>query len=122
MPVRIRAKNRISGTVTPSSLNTETDLINLSDQSDDFILEGLIDLSALASGDTVVIKVYVAADGTNQRLVDQATFNGPLSIPVVRIPAVTLPYNSKPRVTITQTSGTLRSVPYVFIQQIMEVI
>ena len=76
----------------------------------------------MASGDAVVIKTYIAVDGTNQRQVDQITLTGAQTIPVVRIPSCTVAYNGKFRVTITQTSGTLRAYPYSFIVQIMEVI
>jgi len=123
MPVRIRAKQRYQDSVTPTDLNVETDILNLSDQTDDFILEGYISLQNLASGDQVVIKVYLAVDGTNQVLSDKMTFSDVQEIPVVRIPALTLPYNAKPRITITQTAGTtLKSFPYAIIIQIMEVI
>jgi len=122
MPVRIKLKNRLQGSVTPSALNTETDIVNLSDQSDDYIVEGQISLQNLASGDTVVIRTYIAVDGTNQTKVDEATFSGAQTIPVVRIPATTVAYNGKFRVTITQTAGTLRAFPYTFIVQIMETI
>jgi len=94
----------------------------LADQSDDYIIEGQIDLSAMASGDTVVIKTYIAVDGVNQRLSDQMTFTGAQSIPVVRVLAHTIPYNGKFRVTITQTAGTLRTFYYTIIYQIMETI
>jgi len=122
MPVRIKLKNRLQGSVTPSALNTETDIINLDDQTDDYIVEGQISLQNLASGDTVIIRTYIAVDGTNQVKVDEATFSGAQTIPVVRIPATTVAYNGKFRVTITQTAGTLRAFPYTFIVQIMETI
>jgi len=122
MPVRIRAKQRYQDSVTPTDLNVETDILNLSDQTDDFILEGYISLQNLASGDQVVIKVYLAVDGTNQVLSDKMTFSDVQEIPVVRIPALTLPYNAKPRITITQTAGTVKAFPYAIIIQIMEVI
>jgi hypothetical protein len=122
MPVRIKLKNRLQGSITPSALNTETDIINLSDQTDDYIVEGQISLQNLASGDTVVIRTYIAVDGTNRVKVDEATFSGAQTIPVVRIPATTVAYNGKFRVTITQTAGTLRAFPYTFIVQVMETI
>jgi hypothetical protein len=122
MPVRIRSKTRLQGSVTPSALNTETDIVNLPDQTDDYIIEGTIDLSALASGDQVVIKTYIAVDGTNQRKSDTMTFTGAQDIPVVRVIAHTIAYNGKFRVTVTQTAGTLRSFPYTFIYQVMETI
>jgi len=122
MPVRIREKVRAQGSVTPTALNTETDIINLADQTDDYIIEGQIDLSNLASGDEVVIRVYIAVDGVNQRLSDQMTFSGAQTIPVVRVMAHTVAHNAKFRVTITQTAGTLRTFPYTIIYQIMETI
>ena len=122
MPVRIRAKERYQGSVTPSALNTETDILSLGDYPDDYILEGQISLQNLASGDTVVLRIYIAVDGTNRVKSDEITFNGPVSIPVVRIPATTLAYNAKARITVTQTAGTLRAIPYSFIVQVMETI
>jgi hypothetical protein len=122
MPVRIRTKLRYQGSVTPSALNTETDIINLGDQTDDFILEGFVSLRNMAAGDSVVLRIYVAVDGVTQDKSDELSFSGAQAVPVVRIPATTLAYNSKPRVTVTQTAGTLRSFPYTFIVQIMEVI
>ena len=122
MPVRIKEKVRSQGSVTPSALNTETDIINLGNQSDDYIIEGQIDLSQLDTGDEVIIRVYIAVDGTNQKLSDEMTFSGRQDIPVVRVVAHTIPYNGKFRVTITQTEGTLREFPYSFIYQIMETI
>jgi hypothetical protein len=122
MPVRIRTKSRLQGSVTPTALNQETDIINLADQTDDYIVEGQISLQNMASGDAVVIKTYIAVDGTNQKQVDQITLKDAQTIPVVRVPSCTVAYNGKFRVTLTQTSGTIRSYPYSFIVQIMEVI
>jgi len=122
MPVRIREKVRVQASVTPPALDTETDLINLADQTDDYIIEGQIDVYQLASGDEVVIKVYIAVDGVTQRLSDAMKFSGAQTIPIVRVLALTVAYNAKFRVTITQTAGTLRTFPYTFIYQIMETI
>jgi len=76
----------------------------------------------LASGDEVVIRIYIAVDGVTQRLSDKLTFTGAQEIPIVRVLAHTVAYNAKFRVTITQTAGTLRTFNYSFLQQIMEVI
>ena len=122
MPVRIRTKTRLQSSVTPSALNTETDIVNLENQTDDYILEGQVSLQNLASGDTVIIRTYIAVDGTNQQKADELTFSGAQGIPVARIPAVTLAYNAKFRLTVTQTAGTLRAYPYTVIYQIMETI
>jgi len=121
-PVRIAFKDRYQGTVTPAALNTETDIINLPDQPDDYIVEGQVSLRNMAAGDTVVLKVYIAVDGTTQDASDEMTFSGAQDIPVVRVVAHVLLYNAKFRVTINQTAGTLRSYPYSFLVQVMEVI
>jgi len=122
MPVRIREKKRFRGVVTPTDLNVETTVINLPDQPDDFILEGQLSLQNMQSGDTVILKFYIAVDGENQVISDNVMFMGEQAIPVVRIPSTTLAYNSKPKLTLTQTTGTLRSYPYSIIVQVMEVI
>jgi len=122
MPVRIKSKTRLQGSVTPSALGVETDIVNLGDQTDDYIIEGQISLQNMAAGDTVIIRTYIAVDGTNQVKSDEMTFTGAQKIPVVRIPAATLAYNAKFRLTIKQTAGTLRSYPYTIIYQVMEII
>jgi hypothetical protein len=119
MPVVIASKTRYSGTVSPSALNTETTVVEVGAQSDDYIVEGWIDLGALQSGDTVVIKVYVAVDGVNYRTYATVSYTGPVSDPIIRIHSTQLLYNMKFKVAITQTSGTLRSFPYGFIVEVM---
>jgi len=122
MPVRIRAKYRYRGTVQIIQLNTEYDVINLPVQDDDFILEGFLDLSQIADGDTVVIRIYVAVDGQNRKEMDRMTIYGPIDPPIVRFPAHTFAYDMQPRVTITQTAGIGRQFPYCFLLQLMEVV
>jgi len=121
-PVRIAEKFRYQDVVTPPALNTETDIINLPDQADDYIIEGQISLQNMATGDKVVIRVYIAVDGVTQVKSDQMTFSDAQDVPVVRVIAHTLLYNAKFRVTITQTAGTLRAFPYSFLLQRMETI
>jgi hypothetical protein len=117
--VVVASKTRYSGTVTPTALNTETVVVDIGTQTDDYMVEGYIDLSALASGDTVVVKEYIAVDGVNYRLFAQVTYSGPVSEPVIRFHTKTLLYNMLYRVTITQTSGTLRSFPYGFVVEVL---
>lgn len=121
MVVRIRSISVLQGSVTPNALNSEVNIINLPNQSYHFILEGFVSLQNMASDDAVTIRCYVAVDGTNQVKSDEASFTGAQSVPVVRIPAVTLAYNSKPRITVTQTAGsTLKSFPYTIIIEYLE--
>jgi len=119
VPVVIASKTRYVGSVAPTALNAETVVVDIGAQSDDYIVEGYVDLSALASGDAATLREYVAVDGTNYRLFAQASYSGPVAEPVIRFHAKTLTYNMKYRVTVTQTSGTLRSFPYGFVLEVM---
>jgi hypothetical protein len=119
MPVIIQSKTRYTGTVTPPDLNVETTVVEIESQPDDYIIGGWIDLGALDLGDTVTIKVYVAVDGVNYRLYASATYSGPVSDPVARIHEMQICKTMKYKVTIIQTSGTLRSFPYGFILEVM---
>ncbi|MCL7388585.1 MAG: hypothetical protein LZ173_01410 [Thaumarchaeota archaeon] len=77
----------------------------------------------MESGDTIILRTYIAVDGVTQDKADELSFTGPQDPKVVRMPAVTVPYNGKFRATVTQTAGaTLKSIPYTFIVQVMEVI
>jgi hypothetical protein len=105
--------------VTPDALNAETVVVDIPAQSDDYLVEGYIDLSALASGDTVVIREYIAVDGVNYKTFATVTFSGPVSDPVIRFHTKTLLAGMPYRVTVTQTSGTLRSFPYGFIVEVL---
>jgi hypothetical protein len=121
MPVIIASKTRYSGTASPPALNTETTVVEITGASDDYIVEGYIDLSQLASGDAVEVREYIAVDGVNYQLYARVTYSDPVSEPVIRFHAKTLLYNMKYKVTITQTSGTLRSFPYGFVQEVLGV-
>jgi len=69
--------------------------------------------------DAATLREYVAVGGTNYRLFAQASYSGPVAEPVIRFHAKMLTYNMKYRVTVTQTSGTLRSFPYSFVLEVM---
>jgi len=87
------------------------------------MVEGYVDLSALASGDEVEIREYIAVDGVNYRLfIGPVTYSGPVPEPVKRFHTKTMLYNMKYKVTITQTAGTLRSFPYGFVLEVLGVV
>jgi hypothetical protein len=120
MPVVIASKSRFYGTVTPPSLNTETTVIEISGQSDDFIVEGYLDLSNLATNDALEVREYIAVDGVNYRIIYRYSFTGSQSEPILRLHAKTLLYNMRYKVTVVQTAGsTLKSIPYGFIVEVM---
>lgn len=119
MPIIIQSKQRTQSVTNIPDLNIETNIINLPNQIDDYVIEGCLDLSALTSDDTVFIREYIAVDGTNQRILTSSQYTGVLSEPIIRFPAKIIPLNGKYRVTVTQTSGIPVSIPYYFIVEIM---
>jgi hypothetical protein len=119
MPVVVATKTRYSGTVTPTALNVETTVVEITAQNDDYIVEGLLDLGNLVDGDSAIIKEYVAVDGINYRLFTQVRVNGPVPEPAVRFHSKLFSYNAKYKVTITQTAGTLKKYPYAFILEVL---
>ena len=119
MPVVIADKKTFSGSVTPSDIGVETTIIELGPESDDYMVEGYIDLSQLQGGDAVTICEYIAVDGQNYRRFACVDFSGPVDDPVIRFHTKTFLSHMKYRVTIMQTQGTLRSFPYGFIEMVM---
>ena len=120
MPVRIASRTIYSGYASPSALNTETIVVDIPAQSEFYIVEGYIDLSALGAGDTVTITEYMSVDGVNLVPFLRVTYSGPVSEPVIRFHTKT--FKNGYRVTITQTAGTLRQFPYWFIMELAEVV
>jgi len=120
MGVQIASKTDYTGSVTPSALNTETDVVSISAQTDDYIVEGYIDLSAMQDGDTIVVTEYISVDGQNYRVFLQATFNGAQAQPILRFHSKMLYKNMLYKVTINQTAGTVRTIPYAFILQVLK--
>jgi hypothetical protein len=122
MPIRIKSKTRYQDSVTPANLNIETNIVNIAEQTDDYIIEGQISLENMQAGDSVLLQAYISVDGVNQRLADPQTFSGVQSVPLVRVPAHTIAYNGLFKVTVKQTGGTVRAFKYTFIMEVMEAI
>jgi len=76
----------------------------------------------MQEGDTVIVRIYISVDGVANYKSDEFTFSGVPEIPIVRIPAITLPYNGKFMLSLTQTAGTPRTFPFVLLVQLMETI
>jgi len=122
MPVVISGKSRYAGIAAVSQLNMETVVVELGPFSDDWMVEGYIDLSGLQGGDAAVVSEYIALDGSNYRLFLRAAVAGPVEEPVIRFHTKTLLSAMRYKVTVTQTAGTPRSVPYCFIVETMGVV
>jgi len=109
------SKERYQDIVSISDLNVETNVINFPEKSDDYVVEGFIDLSNMQSGDEVIIREYVAVDGANSKVFTYITLRNAQTEPILKFPPRRIPYNGLYKVTITQTKGTVRSFPYCFI-------
>jgi hypothetical protein len=84
------------------------------------MVEGYLDLSALQTGDGLIVKEYISVDGQNYWTFLTVTYSGPVSDPIIRFHTKTLLYNMLYKVTINQTSGSAtRSFPYGFIQELL---
>lgn len=118
-PVIITEKLRYAGTVTPLAHFIETTVVEIPAQSDDYIVEGYLDLSFLSTGDTVIVREYMVLDDVKSLLFASVAFSAPVSEPLIRFHTKLIPYNAKYKVTITQTSGTLRQYPYYFVASVL---
>ncbi|MEM4976794.1 MAG: hypothetical protein QXT64_05680 [Desulfurococcaceae archaeon] len=119
MPVIVKKLEKYQDTVTPPGLNEETTIIVVTPQENVYLVEGYLDLGNLDVGDAVVITEYVAVDGVNYRVFGTAGAQGPQAEPVLRFHTKTLHPLMKYKLTLTQTSGTVRSFPYAFIVEVL---
>ena len=119
MTVIVASKKDYKGSVTPVGLNVETTIIEIDGESDDYMVEGYLDLSSLGDGEEVEIREYIAVDGSSFAVFISATFTGVLDNPVIRFHTKTLLSSMKYKVTMIQKSGILRTFPYGFIEEIL---
>jgi len=82
----------------------------------EFKLDGYIDLSNLASGDTVVVREYmkVKSNGSYVKYAEE-TYSGSQPLPLLHI--ITKPARYGLKITLQQTSGTYRSFDYQFFKR-----
>ena len=85
-----------------------SDSTSASYQTVDCVVQALIDLSNLAAGDQYEIKVYEKADGTNARIMYQATVTGAQSPPIFATPAFVV--GTGWEVSVKKLAGTDRSI------------
>lgn len=123
MVVRVASVQSVEGTHTPSALNTEETVIEVvGDGTHWFMVEGEIDLSAMQSGDEVQIVEYHAVDGTNYQVYAALTltYDDVASDPVLHFHMKTFSPSKKFKITLNQTTGTVRSFPYSFVVEQIE--
>jgi len=119
MPIVIAEKKRFQGHIRPEALNKETVIIEIPGESDDYIVEGYIDLRELQEGDEVGICEYIAVDGSTPSAFICVTFRGRQEQPVIRFHTKTLLSNMLYKVVLKQLYGYLREIYYGFIVEVM---
>jgi len=79
-------------------------------------LEGYVDLSNMASGDTIVIRQYmkITSGGAYVKYAEE-TYSGAQSLPLLHI--ITKPARYGLKITLQQTGGTNRQYPYQFFRR-----
>jgi hypothetical protein len=79
-------------------------------------LDGLVDLNAMAAGDTVVIRQYLSlVTPVAYRKYAEETYSGAQTLPALYIVTKTGRYGIK--ITLQQTAGTYKSFPYQFFRR-----
>jgi len=105
----------IEGSVTMDGTEKDVVLDEVSGNPQRF-LEGYIDLSPMASGDTIVIRQYmkITATGAYVKYAEE-TYSGAQTLPLLYITTKSGRYGIK--VTAQQTAGTYRSLTYQFFRR-----
>jgi hypothetical protein len=105
----------IEGTVATSTTETNVVLDEPAGNPPRF-LEGYIDLSPLASGDTIIIRQYmkITSTGTYKKYAEE-TYSGPVDPPMLYI--VTKPGRYGIKVTVQQTAGTSKNLDFQFFRR-----
>ena len=120
MVLQVESRTVYKDSVTPGNLDVETDVVSIVAQAEIYMVEGYIDLVNLASNDVLVVREYLSADDVNERKYAKNTYSDAQDSPIVRFHTKTTqgPY----KITIEQTAGTLRAVPYWVVREQMEVV
>jgi len=109
----IRIYSRVLSTAEITQLYSE------GGESGDFIVESLLDLSSMVSGDTTVVTEYTAVDDVNSHIYQQTTYSGAQSAPLLRFHGKIFYKNNLYRITLKQTGGAGRSYPVSSIMQML---
>jgi hypothetical protein len=105
----------IEGTITLDGTEQNVVLDEVSGNPSRF-LEGHLDLNAMASGDTVVVRQYISlVTPVAYRKYAEETYTGAQSLPLLHITSKSGRYGIK--VTVQRTAGTVTSIPYQFFRR-----
>jgi len=83
------------------------------------LVEGMINLSSLKTGDRVIIREYMQTLSSGQyALYTEETFDGPHPVPLIQIATKISMHDIK--ITIQQTTGTNRTLEFSFTRRRVE--
>lgn len=103
------------------SIGVETTLVDITAQAGHYFICGKIDMNALVSTapDILIVKEYYGVDETNLRFYNAWTYTGAQTNPILAFLGKMCFANELARITIKQTAGTGRVIPYSFILQVL---
>lgn len=122
MPVVVDTVVSETGYVEPSGIDVETTIFEVYAETKQYIVEGYISLQEMQSGDSVIIREYLATDGTNYQKYAELALVGVQSEPTISIHTKMLNPQVKYRLTITQKSGTVRRFYYSFVKMTLTMV
>ncbi len=120
MPVIIETKLNYVGSVNITNVGQEVAIVDIPAQTNDYLVEGYIDLSTLQQDDVLIVTEYMSVDGANLRPFAQYSFSGPLLVPIYRFHTKTLYKSMLYRVTVRLVEGSVpKTIPYAFIVEVL---
>lgn len=120
MAVKVYDIQTLSGSIS-LVVGSEVTVIEITgDGTHWFMVEGWLDLSALASGDAITVTEYVCVDGTNYGVFNTGDFADAQDEPILHFHMKLFAPDQKYKVAITQTAGTARTLPYRFVVEYIE--
>jgi hypothetical protein len=98
-------------TVSTTEWSMTANTGSISANTDDGVVQAVVDFNALANGDTYELKFYEKArSGDTQRIVWEATFVNVLGEPLVYTPSFLVMHGWD--FTLLKTAGTDRAIPW----------
>lgn len=122
MPVVVDTVVSETGYVEPSDIDVETTIFEVYAETKQYIVEGYISLQEMQSEDSVILREYLATDGTNYQKYAELALVGVQSEPTISIHTKMLNPQVKYRLTITQKSGTVRRFYYSFVKMTLTMV
>jgi len=119
MPIVVASKSKSQGYVKIPSLGTSVIVFKAGKESDDYMVEGYIDVRELNTGDRIKVCETIAVDGVVDSVFLCVELSDKQAEPVLRFHTKTLLANMIYKVIIEQLYGYLIGIYYGFIKQVL---